>query len=266
MGREFELNALDTVGELNRDRLADALEEAMAARLVSELTGVPGRYRFSHALVRETIYEGMSALRRARLHLLIGEMLEALHGGTDAPLAMLAHHFFQAISLGQVEKAITYAVRAAERADRLLAYEEAVNQYEVALRALEFKGSVDETRRCELLLGLGEVQMKAGLSDSARETFERAATWARLHGSVEQLARAALGIGAGTAARTRLGRAVDDLQIGLLRDALQRSHDVSNPIRALEPQDGVSQHRAKQRGIGVLRAFAGCQRFGDKVF
>ena len=233
MGREFELKVLEGLGELDRDGLADALEEATAARLVSELTGTPGYYRFSHALIRETIYEDMSALRRARLHLQIGEVLAAMHGeSSDAPLEALAHHFFQAISLGQADRAITYAVRAAERADRLLAYEEAVNHYEAALRALEIRGGVDDGQQCELLLSLGEVQMKAGLADSAYDTFERAATWARQRGSVEQLARAALGLGSGTAARTRLGRAVDDLQIGLLQEALGHSSDVSSSIHA----------------------------------
>ncbi len=233
MGREFELSTFERLGELDRDGLADALEEATAARLVSEQTGMPGRYRFSHALIRETIYDGMSALRRARVHLQIGEVLVARHGeSSDAPYEALAHHFFQAISLGQADNAITYAVRAAERADRLLAYEEAVNHYEMALRALEIGGGVDDGRRCELLLSLGEVQMKAGLVDLAYDTFERAATLARQHGSVEQLARAALGIGSGTAARTQLGRAVDELQIGLLREALAQSNDVSSSIRA----------------------------------
>jgi hypothetical protein len=233
MGREFEANVLEQAGELDRAPVADSLGEATAARLVTASAGMHGRYRFSHALIRETLYEGLTAVRRAQLHLQIGQALERIHGeASDAHFAALAHHFFQAISLGQADKAITYAVRAGRRADRLLAYEEAVSQYEGALRALDLSGRPDDGRRCELLLTLGDAQTKAGLSDSARETFGQAAAWARQHGPVEQLARAALGLGAGTAARTRLGSAIDDFQIGLLREALARSSEVALPIRA----------------------------------
>jgi tetratricopeptide (TPR) repeat protein len=233
MGREFALSAVERLAGLGHSLLLEAIEEAIAARLVTELSATPALYRFSHALIRETVYEGLSALERARLHLQIGELLVSTHGeSSDAPLEALAHHFFQAISLGQADKAVLYATRAGERADRLLAYEDAVSHYEMALRALDLKSGVDEGQRCELLLSLGEVQMKAGLSDLAYETFERAATLARQHGAVEALARAALDIGAGTAARTRLGHEVDDVQIGLLREALSHSHKLSSSIHA----------------------------------
>ena len=51
----------------------------MQARVIRE-AGRVGRYAFSHALVRATLYDGISQLRRARLHGRVGEALAALRG------------------------------------------------------------------------------------------------------------------------------------------------------------------------------------------
>ena len=64
-GREVDI---DVLSALTEDELAvlDALDEAVGARLVEE-TGV-GRFRFSHALVRTTLYDELTATRRRRMH------------------------------------------------------------------------------------------------------------------------------------------------------------------------------------------------------
>ena len=88
----------------------------------------PDQYWFSHALIRETLYEELSTTRRIRLHRQIGEALEELDAEGNLP--QLAYHFSEAAPGGDVEKAVDYAIRAAERAIALVAYEEAVTHYE----------------------------------------------------------------------------------------------------------------------------------------
>ncbi len=51
-------------------------------------------YRFSHALMRETLYEELSAPRRVQLHLEIGEAIEA-RADADEHVVEIAHHFFE---------------------------------------------------------------------------------------------------------------------------------------------------------------------------
>ena len=51
-------------------------------------------YRFSHALLRETLYEELSTPQRVRLHRRVGETLETVHANSiEAHLPELAHHF-----------------------------------------------------------------------------------------------------------------------------------------------------------------------------
>src|SRR5262249_61356188 len=121
------------------------------------------RYRFAHPSSRETLYEELRALERARRPPRVGEVLEALYARNPEPhLAELAHHFLEALPGGDVAKAIEYATRAGDRANAQLAYEDAAIHYERALQALELAEQPDERRRGELLLKLGEAQWSAG--------------------------------------------------------------------------------------------------------
>ena len=102
------------MAEVKGDRLLEALEEAMAARVIAELPRSPDQYWFSHALIRETLYEELSTTRRVRLHRQIGEALEELDAEGNLP--QLAYHFAEAAPGGDVEKAVDYARRAGEKA------------------------------------------------------------------------------------------------------------------------------------------------------
>ncbi|MDP2674150.1 MAG: protein kinase [Dehalococcoidia bacterium] len=228
IGREFGLDALGRVTDLSGDRLLEVLEEAVAARVVTEVPRAAGRYSFSHALIRETLYEELSTTRRVRLHRQIGEVLESLYGDNLEPhLAELAYHFSESAQGGDVDKAIDYATRAGERANALLAYEEAAGHYEMALQALEGKDKPDETQRCELLLALGDGQWKAGDTSKARETFLQAADIARTVGDAERLTRAALGYGQLFVAGT-----VDESLNSLLEEALRALGEEESALRA----------------------------------
>jgi class 3 adenylate cyclase len=192
IGREFELPILREVSELAEDRLLQVLEEAEDNRIVAELPGTSGTYRFSHALIRETLYEEIRTTRRLRLHRRIAEVIETLYATKLEPhLAQLAYQFCEAASGGNVEKAVEYAVRAAEREERVFALEEAARHYERALSALEAADPVDQVRRCELLLSLGDAQFWSGTLPQFRQTFRQALTLARELQLPEQFARAA---------------------------------------------------------------------------
>ena len=101
-----------------------------------EESAEPGTYQFTHALIRETLYDELPATRRARLHLRVGAVLEAIAGGgATLDVAALAHHYCAALPGGDPLKAVQYAQHAAERANQLFAYEEAARYYRFALQA-----------------------------------------------------------------------------------------------------------------------------------
>ena len=79
-GRGFDLDLIEAVTALEDEAALDAAEAAVLAGLVLEDDRAAGRYRFAHALVRETIYEGISRARRARLHARVVDALVAVPG------------------------------------------------------------------------------------------------------------------------------------------------------------------------------------------
>ncbi len=217
MGREFRVEVLEAVGTLDEDELDEVIEESVDAHVIAEVPGTYGRCSFTHALIRQTLYDGLTATRRARLHLRVGEALERIETGkADAPLAELAYHFSLAPPARGAPKAVEYAERAAGSAAAALAYEEAARLYEVALRALE-QAPGDAERRCRLLLGCGDAQNKAGDTRDARATFREAAEVARALGSARLLAQAALGFGA---PGQMTGGIIDEDLVALLAEAL----------------------------------------------
>jgi DNA-binding SARP family transcriptional activator len=191
IGRDFDSALLEQVVPLGEEEFLNALDDALAAGLVVEQPGDPGRYSFSHALIRETLYDGMSAPRRARIHRRVGEVLEARD--PERQLAALALHFTRAAGTQDAEKAIEYATRAGTQASEILAHEEAADHFLRALEVLERFEPDDAKRRCDLLVMLGEARVRAGERPLAWETFRQAAALALQIGDSRTLARAALG-------------------------------------------------------------------------
>ncbi|MBV9196639.1 MAG: AAA family ATPase [Solirubrobacterales bacterium] len=227
IGAEFDLGLLDALIELPEDQIISSLEQAQVAGLVREIKGDIDRFSFAHALVREVLREQQSDSRRRRRHLRIGEALEVIAETSAVNPAELAYHFFESRHSDRGAKAFRYSLEAGNRAAESLAYEEAGEHYKRALGALEMQASPDESRRCEVLLACGLVQLRQG-NPQARVTFQEAADLARCHGSPEQLGRAALGF----VSRYTEAGVVDDTGIALLREALDQLGDDPSALRA----------------------------------
>ncbi|HZR83950.1 MAG TPA: AAA family ATPase [Candidatus Binatia bacterium] len=269
MGREFDLGVLQIVFDLSPDEALGRLSAASASGLVDEVPGVVGRFRFGHALIRETLYGDLSASERARFHRDVGRALEARDGASaEPPLSELAHHFLLAAPLGEAARAAEYATRAAARALALLAYEDAVAHYARAIDAVELRGG-DPARTLELRLALGDARWRAGDFAGARAAFETAARMARAAGDAVAFGRAAVGYSHATpevgAVHVRLVELLEEALatlgpedtalraslLGRLAAALYFSHGDEERRRALS-----EQAVAMARRVGDLPALA----------
>ncbi len=81
VSREFDLPLMSRLmNGWSDEQLLAALDEALEAHLIEEVSGLSERYQFSHSLVQDTLASELSAARQARLHARIGEALEELYG------------------------------------------------------------------------------------------------------------------------------------------------------------------------------------------
>jgi DNA-binding SARP family transcriptional activator len=191
-GREFRLEQVATVAGVETDAALELLDLAVEARIVEE-HDVAGRYRFVHALVRETLYAGLSRTRRGRLHGSWGELLERHLTAEPDLTADVAHH----LSLGTVLRpelaagAITHAVSAARLAEGRGAFDRARTHWEQAVVADNLSLEPDERRRFELLLGLGRACYRTGDVVGARAALDEAVALGARLGDVDLVADAA---------------------------------------------------------------------------
>ncbi|MFO0687911.1 MAG: AAA family ATPase [Myxococcota bacterium] len=194
LGREFNGRVLLELASDSHEAQLELLGEALAAGLLKELP-TAGTYAFTHALVRQTLYDELGLSQRVLAHRAAAEALVRIHG-EDSPehLPELAHHCFASVVGGDPMRSVEVSLRAATLAHRQCAYDESVRHLERALEAFDLAEQVDAARRCELILAQAEARWDAGQRELAHEQFRRAAVLARELDRPELLARAAVGM------------------------------------------------------------------------
>jgi DNA-binding CsgD family transcriptional regulator/tetratricopeptide (TPR) repeat protein len=188
-GSEFGLEIVRHAAGLSEPDLLAALDEAVRSGMIEELPSRRLAYRFTHELVRRALYDRLSGVRRAEMHLRVGEALERSEGRSGRALADLAHHFAAAAPLDGAQRGIEYNVRAARAAAAAVAFDEAATRLRTALEL----GLESPAKRAEVFLELGTASHRAGDAVDALAAFKETAGIARELGNGELLARAAIG-------------------------------------------------------------------------
>lgn len=226
VGREFDAEVVAAACQLDEDDVLERLEASMAGGLIAEVPDCFGRFTFTHALVQHTLYGELSASRRARQHRAVAEAIEGIVG--DQPgtrVGELANHWFAAVRPSELERAISYATKAGERALDASAPEEAVRWF---TQALEAAGDDDPEIHAEMLLRLGEAERRAG-----RETYRgrllEAAGVAERCGRTDVLVAAAIENFRGT--YSNIGD-VDGARVATLESALRQVDPADRASRA----------------------------------
>jgi DNA-binding CsgD family transcriptional regulator len=176
-GEEFDL---DVIGSD-----ADAVAEAVAARVLVEDPASPGRLRWSHTLVREAWYEQLTREVRIEWHRRLAERLQ--RSGTRYT-GEIAHHQLRAAADDSSRRAAVLACEAAaEAASAELDYTGAGYWHAQALPLLR-----DDDARGQTLLSMGRAAFHAGRVMEALDHCQRAATIAEQLRRVDLLADAAV--------------------------------------------------------------------------
>lgn len=149
IGQDVSFSLWTSVVGGEEEELLALVEEATVARLIEPEADGAG-FRFVHALVRETLYEGINPLRRRLVHRRIGEMLAAFPSlDPDA----VAYHFRRAGD----SRAVGWLVEAGERAERTSALLTAAERYEAAL-SIQAERGMDAAEHGWLQLRLAALQ------------------------------------------------------------------------------------------------------------
>lgn len=261
LGREFATDLAADVAAMERETALGLLDEATRNGVVEPVEDAPGGFRFTHALFREAAHQGLGAGVRARYHQRAAEALERRHrDDVDRVISELAHHHHESLALGDPERAFGFAWRAAERASRLLAHEQAALHYAHAVQALDRCDPPDPDRRLEALLALGQAQRLAADRTGRRATFSCAMEAAEALGRPVEMARAAIGFcdlsewaPRDEVARSALQRALG----GLPASAMEERARILTRIGHLSARDDVARAEPVAREALALARQAG---------
>ena len=218
IGREFDLDVLGPASGMPEDDVLLALGSTVQVRLVDEVT--LDRWRFSHTLVRSTLYDELGTSRHVRLHHAVAQIIEERR---PDDVSTLARHYGEAAVAGTTEQAVRYTLAAGDRSLAQLANDEAVTFYAGALDLLE----AGAPERVSVLARLGDAQRRAG-DPSYRETLLAAAAGAHDTGDTATEVEAVL-------ATSR----------GFFSVAGQRDDERVSPLRAT--LDSIGPHDSVER-------------------
>lgn len=167
-GMDVHFDLLHAATGLDLGRLLDALDLALAARVLEEVG--PG-YAFRHPLVRAALYDRLPERRRTALHGTVGQALEVVQ--PDA-VERLAYHFVRG---GDDDKAVAYLERAGDHSATAFANDAAIEFYSDALARVA--GRNDAAALARIGRKLGNVQAILGQFAAAESSFTRALQSAR---------------------------------------------------------------------------------------
>lgn len=192
-------SAGDQDGEPGADSVRAALDEAVAAGVLTVDGGFPRRWRFADETVRQAVYGSIGAFALAALHRRCADLLEAAGAAGDPDhVAELAAHAARAEAAGLAPlRHVSWLVAAGHQSTARHDVDGAVRWLTRALHATDGSGVLGGDDRVAVRLALGDALWRAGRGDEARRTFTDVIDLARHRGDGGLLARAAVGLAAG---------------------------------------------------------------------
>ncbi|WP_433801697.1 BTAD domain-containing putative transcriptional regulator [Actinomycetospora sp. CA-084318] len=152
LGRDVDVSVLVVLEGDDEDRVLGACEAGVVTGLLVE--SGPDAVRFTHDLVRETLYDELPRLRRARVHAEVLTVLETLRPGDHAALA---RHALAAGPVAGVDRVLGHVERAAAAARR-----DRVPRTAADLLAGALELATDPARRLRLRCALASAHSHAG--------------------------------------------------------------------------------------------------------
>ena len=230
VGRTFDVDVVAGSTGLELEQVEQAVETLQVLGLVEDLE--PGRYRFSHALVRDAVYERLTATTRSRTHGRVATALEQrAHGEVLEHALELAAHYRQA-GPAYARSAWIFAERAALTAAERSAHDDALRGFLEAGRLQDRDTAVSAVERERVLIGRARALIGLTRPNDAWDPVAAAGRSAMARGDAEAAAEHLLTITEKLVWGWRDQHAFDDDAIALWRQVLAALPDAPSPRRA----------------------------------
>src|SRR6202050_3258381 len=227
IGKEFPLGLVKRVVDKSEDALTPMMAELQLGEFIYEQPAFPDvEYVFKHALTLEVAYGSVLNERKKSIHEKTAYALETMYAQQlDDHVNELAHHFSHS---SNIEKAITYLVRSAERHG---GYEETIESVTKALELLLqlAEGPERDNREVRMRVFLGQV-LAAARGFSALELGKHISRLEELVGRVTDPEAQFIG-------------RFSQWSVAFARGNLRRAEEVGAALLAMTPADATDIRR-----------------------
>ena len=166
LGREFDFDTLVSAADFSENEVINALEAAEDTQLTHEVSSIAGgHFSFAHALIPTTLVEGLSSMRRRKLHRQALLAVEAHHPEDYSSLAL------HSIAAGDLEKALKYSILAGDQAASAFTWNDALSQYQHAVEIADELGQVGHL--VSVLEKLGDAYSNQGMLTESIDSYQK---------------------------------------------------------------------------------------------
>lgn len=164
IGREFEIELLYRLTSLTKIEVVNMIDDFIAIQLL-ERSSEHGRVLFVHDRIRDAFYHTLEEGEKRQIHFQIAQAIEVMSQGRyDKVIYELAYHYVES---GDQEKALTYVIPAAGKAQNSYANEEAIKFYEIGIEMLEQNNRKNSPEWFTANEELGKIYLIIGKNDEA---------------------------------------------------------------------------------------------------
>lgn len=177
IGREFNLDVLREASRMDDEQLIPSIDELLQRQIIREIS--PDTYDFTHDLLRQAVFPGMSTAHQRMLHRKVAEAYLQLDKAALHPHdAEIANHYERA---GLLPQAVQHYQMAAETAANIFANADAQRYLRRAVRLIDCsvvdkKHGLQPEEFSSLLERLADLLALDGRYSEAQNFYERALT------------------------------------------------------------------------------------------
>ena len=183
VGRSFDMGLLEALGDAEGEALEAALEEAEDAKLIlTTSSGRELRWEFAHGLIRQTLEDSLSLMRRQKAHLRVADAMERFYGSNaERHASDIAQHLYQAGVAADPVKTVRFLTLAGDQAFEAGAFDEADRHFTDAL-------SIQEDHDPDELRTITDLHDKKGQALRGDGRWEEAVSeWSRAQAGFQAL-------------------------------------------------------------------------------
>jgi len=236
LGREFVIDALAALRGQTEAETGLDVEPAETAGVIHP--SGPGRYRFTHVLYRDVLYQGLGAVARENLHARCAAYIRTLIDAGDQDRWTVYATHLQAAGSDYRNETIAAWENSAIRAHARLAFDDAARSLNNALEAFGEGPRFDPVERCELQIHCALAMQLAGDIEGGQSYCRDAFATAGTLEDPSLMSEAALTYG-----NAFVVGMVDKELVGMLRECLD----------ALPTEDATTRARVQARLAGAMQ-------------